>query len=228
MRFRWEIVPAAIGLLIAIALALSDTGVGTMGTWKTVDEPAAGSLSTLVDLAPAPAPPFGVPGISADELAAAMMAGDPGLTVVDVRPGTEAPADRLAVAYWLPLDDASWQPPGPFPDHRRIVLVTADDEGAELAWRQVAPLGYESVAVLEGGMPAWNARYGDPREPPAAASVAEWEDYRARKAVSLFVAGGVEALAGGAGDGGGPRPVAPPPPLPVRQASTAPKADEGC
>jgi len=226
MRFRWEIVAAAVGLLIAVGLALTDTGVGTLGTWK---EPAdSGSLAALVDLAPAQAPPFGVPRISADQLAEAVMSGEPGLTVVDVRPGDEAPSDRLPAAYWLPLDDDSWLPPGPFPDHRRIVLIAEDDAGAEQAWRQVAPLGYEAVAVLEGGMPAWNARYAEPPEPAPEAPLAEWEDYRARKAVSLFVAGGVAALEGGAGGAGGPRPVAAPPPLPVRQASTAPKPAEGC
>ena len=215
-------------MLIAVGLALTDTGVGTMGTWAAPEPAGSGSLATLVDLAPAQSPPFGVPRISADELAAAMMAGDPGLTVVDVRSGSEAPTDRLSIAYWLPLDDASWHPPGPFPGHRRVVLITTDDAAAELAWRQVVPLGYESVAVLDGGMPAWTARYGEPLEPAAEASIAEWEDYRARKAVSLFVTGGVAALAGGDGGGSGPRPATPPPPLPVRQASVAPKAAEGC
>ena len=220
MKFRWEFIAAGLGLLLAVGVALSQAGVGTMGAWETEVVP-----SEVVE--PSDIPPTGIPGIGPHELAVAMMAGAPGLTVVDVRATDESPADRIPVAYWMPLDDAAWQAPGPFPTHRRLVLVSDDDAIAEGAWRRARGLGYDRVAVLEGGQAAWNARFADPQEPAVDASMADWEDHRARKAVSLYLAGGVVALTEGASSGSAPR-VAAPPPLPVRQASTGPKPAEGC
>ena len=220
MKFRWEYIPAAIGLFLAIGVALSKAGVGTMGAWDA--GAASVSVGELADV-----PPMGIPSVSPGDLAVAMMASAPGQTVVDVRDLDESPADRIPVAYWMPLDDTSWQSPGPFPTHRRLILVAEDTASAEAAWRRVHILGYDRASVLDGGQPAWNALYADPREPPADASVAAWHDYRARKAVSLYLAGGVAALTDGASTGGAPRTAAPPP-LPVRQASTGPKPAEGC
>lgn len=210
MRFRWEYIAAGVGLLLAVAVALKTTRVGPGGTVE-----------------PADLPPMGVPTTSPHELAVAMMASAPGLTVVDVRDADEAPNDRIPMAYWMPLDDPSWQPPGPFPTHRRLVIVADDDASAEAAWRYANALGYGRVSVLAGGQTAWNDRYADPEEPPSDSSIAVWEDYRAREAVSLYLSGGVAALTDGAAAGGGPR-VAAPPPLPVRQASSGPKPAEGC
>jgi len=137
------------------------------------------------------------------------------------------PVDRLPMAYWLPLRDPTWAAPGPFPEHRRVVIVASDDERALAAWSQISKLGYPRVAILEGGQPAWNDRYDEPAEPAADASADAWDDYRERRAVSLYLAGGVEALSSGVATGGGPATVAPPP-LPVRTTSTGPKAAEGC
>lgn len=220
MKFRWEYIAAGIGLLLAVGVALSNAGVGTMGAWDPEDVPAEG-------VAPAAVPPMGIPTLAPDDLAAALMASEPGLTVVDVRATDESPADRIPVAYWMPLDDAAWQPPGPFPTHRRLVLVAEDGAAAEAAWRRARTLGYDRLAILEGGQPAWNALYEAPEEPAADATVAAWDDYRQRRAVSLFLSGGVAALTDGASTGGAPR-TAPPPPLPVRQASSGPKPAEGC
>jgi rhodanese-related sulfurtransferase len=229
MKFRWEIIPAGAAVLLGAGLALTTVGVGTLGTgW---DEPAdSGDTGTLADLhqvAPAEASPFGVTRLDPGELAAAILAGEPGLTIVDVRAGDVAPADRLPMAYWLPLSDPSWAAPGPFPEHRRVVIVATDDNAALAAWSQITKLGYPRVAILAGGQPAWNARYDDPQEPAGDATTDTWSDYRQRKAVSLYLAGGVDALTSGAATGGGPQTVAPPP-LPVRTTSTGPKAAEGC
>jgi rhodanese-related sulfurtransferase len=220
MKFRWEYIAASLGLVLAVGVALSTAGVGTMGAWEAEAVPSGAVESADI-------PPMGIPSIGPRELAVDMMAGAPGLTVVDVRATDESPTDRIPVAYWMPLDDDGWQSPGPFPTHRRLVLVASDDASAEAAWRRAHALGYGRASVLDGGQAAWNARYADPQEPAEEGSLSEWEDYRARKAVSLFLSGGVAALTAGAATGGAPRAAAPPP-LPVRQASSGPKPAEGC
>ncbi len=226
MSFRWEYIAAGLGLLLAVGVASSRAGVGTMGAWEAVGRPAEAVPADVV--APADVPPAGVPAITADELAADLLAGAPGLTVVDVRAADESPADRIPVAYWMPLDDAGWQPPGPFPEHRRLVLVAAAADTAEAAWSHARGLGYERVAVLDGGQAAWNARYGDPQEPGADASRLDWQDYRARRAASLYLTGGFGALDQGAPGKGSEPPAAAPPPLPARRLATSPGSGEGC
>ncbi len=223
MTFRWEMVAAGGGLLLAGALALTSAGVGTYGTW---DGEAAGGppgVAAPVDRAG----PFGVPSVTADELAEALMAGAPGWTVVDVRAGAEAPADRIPGSYWLPLDDEVWNGAGPFGTHRTLVIVAQDDGEARAAWTRVASPGYDRAVVLDGGMASWSARYGDPQEPAEDAPREQWEDYERRRAVALYLAGGVDALTAGAATGA-PPPVAAPPPLPVRVSTSGPKAAEGC
>ncbi len=223
MKLRWEYLVAVAGVLLAVVLSMSTVGVGTYGTWNT--DVQASELTSLVEAA-GPQLAYGVPSMGADELAVELMAGMPGLTVVDVRAGAAPPEDLIPGAYWIPLAEPSWQDPGPFPEHRKLVLVDADEESAALAWRRAHALGYERAMVLAGGQPAWNDRYSDPQEPAEDASRADWDDYNQRKAVSLYLSGGVEALTNGASSGA-PRPVAPPP-MPVRQASSGPKAAEGC
>jgi rhodanese-related sulfurtransferase len=223
MRFRWEFVAGAALLGLAVILALTDAGKGSLGTgWA---EPAAEPVADLPD-----PPPFGAPTVTPDTLAASLMAGEPGLTVVDIRPGDAAPADRIPGSYWLPLDDPSWQPPGPFGEHRRLVLVTDAGLSDDGYWSLFAGVGHhDNFAVLAGGIDAWNERFTDPQEPAEDADATTWEHYEARRAVSLFLAGGVAALTDGAAGDGAIRPAAPPPPpLPVRQASSAPKPAEGC
>ncbi len=229
MKFRWEFIAAGVAVLLGIGVALSTVGVGTLGTgWdEPADESGTTSLADLHEMAPVEASPFGITRVSPDALADSILAGEPGLTVVDVRPGGSPPADRLPMAYWLPLSDPSWAAPGPFPEHRRVVIVANDDDEAVHAWQQISKLGYPRVAILEGGQPAWNERFEDPAEPPEGAPAEAWAEYQQRKAVSLYLAGGVEALSSGVAAGGGPPTVAPPP-LPVRTTSTGPKAAEGC
>ncbi len=227
MRLRWEFFAAGVALLLAAGLVFSDAGKGSMGGgWS--DELAAGAAETPE---PVDAGPFGVPEISANELATALMAGDPGLVVLDVRDGHEMPTDRIPMAYWMPPSDPAWrETPLPFAEHRRLVLVTAEgtEEQSEAAWRPIAALGYDRAVVLAGGMTDWSRRFVDVLEPHEAASPEAWDDYRKRQAVALYLAGGVEALTAGSAAAGTPRPALAPPPLPVRAVAAQPKAAEGC
>jgi rhodanese-related sulfurtransferase len=228
VRFRWEFGAAGVALLLAVGLVFSDAGKGSMGGgWG--DEHAAAAAPPATETVEAG--PFGIPEISADELAAALMAGDPGLVVLDVRAGDEAPSDRIPLAYWMPLSDPAWRDtPLPFAEHRRLVLVTADGtaEQTEAAWRPIATLGFDRAVVLTGGMTGWTRRFVDVIEPHEAASAEAWDDYRMRQAVALYLAGGVDALTAGSASAGASRPAVAPPPLPVRTASAQPKAAEGC
>ncbi len=223
MTFRPEFAAAGVGLLLAAGLALSQAGWGTLGTWdeETVASAEAGEEPK------AALPPFGAPSIDAQSLMEALLAGEPGLTVADVRAEAATASDRIAPAYPLPLDDQGWQPPGPFPPHRRIVLVASDGPAADAAWQRIAPLGYQDLTVLEGGQAAWNAMYGDLQEPGEDATPEQWRQHQARRAAALYLAGGYEALQAGASDGA-PPPVAAPPPMPVRRSSAAAPAIEGC
>lgn len=230
MRFRWEFAAAGVALLLAAALVLSDAGKGVMGGgWA--DEHVAAAAATEPVVEPAEPGPFGVPEITATELATALMAGDPGLVVLDVREGDEMPADRLPMAYWMPPSDPAWkETPLPFAGHRRLVLITSEgtNDQAEAAWRPLAALGYERAVVLSGGMTEWKRRYVDVLEPHEAASPEAWDDYRARQAVALYLAGGVEALEAGSASAASARPALAPPPMPVRTVAAQPKAAEGC
>lgn len=229
MRFRWEFVAAGLALLLAGGLVFSDAGKGTLGGgWG--DEHVAAAPVASEPVAPS-AGPFGVPEITANELATALMAGAPGITVIDTRAADEMPADRIPVAYWMPGSDPAWrEQPLPFAQHRRLVLVTAEGtaEQAAAAWLPVAGLGYERAVVLAGGMAEWDRRYVDLLEPPEAASPEAWADYEMRKSVSLYLSGGVAALTGGSAGASGARPAVAPPPLPVRTVAAQPKAAEGC
>ena len=227
MRFRWEFVAAGVALLLAVGLVFSDAGKGAMGGgWA--DEHVAAAATPAAPVDPGP---FGVPEITATELAHGLMAGDPELVVIDAREGDEMPADRIPMAYWMPPSDPAWgEETLPFAEHRRLVLVTDEgtDEQAGAAWRPVAALGYERAVVLAGGMTEWTRRYVDVLEPHEAASAEAWNDYRARQAVALYLGGGVDALNAGSAAAGGSRPAVAPPPLPVRTVAAVPTAAVGC
>ena len=229
MKFRWEFLAAGVALLLAVGLVFSDAGKGAMGGGWADEHVAAAASETATETAETG--PFGVPEIAATELATALMAGDPGLVVLDVREGDEMPSDRLPMAYWMPPSDPAWrETPLPFAGHRKLVLVTAEGsaEQNEAAWRPIAALGYDRAVVLAGGMTEWSRRYVDVLEPHEAASTEAWDDYRMRQAVALYLAGGVEALNAGSATAGASRPALAPPPLPVRTVAAQPKAAEGC
>ncbi|HEX9147193.1 MAG TPA: rhodanese-like domain-containing protein [Candidatus Binatia bacterium] len=87
---------------------------------------------------------------------AALMASDSLYAVLDIRERGEFNARQIANATSLPRSEIEFRIAELVPN-RKIPIVVYDDDGkrAELAATTLAGLGYSSVAVLEGGLPAW-------------------------------------------------------------------------
>jgi len=87
---------------------------------------------------------------------AAMMASDALYAVLDVRERGEFNACQIANATSVPRSQIEFRIAELVPNPR-ILLVVYDEGGerASLAARGLAELGYGNVAVLDGGLPAW-------------------------------------------------------------------------
>ena len=107
--------------------------------------------------------------MTADELAFRLVDDDPKLVIVDVRPSAEFARASLPGAVNVAIADLFGRgvPSALTQAHRRKVFLAADERGADEAATLARLLGYENVAVLQGGFGAFRATILD-AAPPAA------------------------------------------------------------
>lgn len=107
----------------------------------------------------APTPPAAFDWTEPPALAEALVGGTPPV-VIDVRGPEEfaGPLGHIAGAANIPVDSLAADPGlvGP-PGGRGVVLVCLTDRRSSRAAEAVLGAGHEAVAVLRGGMKAWNA-----------------------------------------------------------------------
>lgn len=83
------------------------------------------------------------------------------LRIVDVRDQTSYNLFHLQDAERVPVDalDAVWREDAP--PNQLVVVVGAADTDADLAWKRLTAMKVPNVYVLDGGLRAWLARYGE-------------------------------------------------------------------
>jgi rhodanese-related sulfurtransferase len=87
---------------------------------------------------------------------AALMASETLHAVLDVRERGEFNAGQIANATSLPRSQIEFRVAELVPDRRTPVALYDEGQGrAPLAAQSLATLGYESVSILDGGLPAW-------------------------------------------------------------------------
>jgi rhodanese-related sulfurtransferase len=182
------------------------------------------AVAAVLLVLPAPEPggtgaaPGAGPGqVSPEQLAAWIVAGDPGYLLVDVRPAAAFEAGAIRTAVSMPAEALDAAAVARLPAHRRIVLYcdTGARSGAVAA--SVAATR-DGVYVLEGGLHAWRARVLRPPPPAADAPPDAWLAYRERAAVAAYFSG----------DAGAVPPAAPQQVRPVLRPRPPLQAGEGC
>jgi sulfate permease, SulP family len=103
-----------------------------------------------------PIPAQEVAKVTPNELRQKLLNGDTPPLVIDVREPREFKQGHIPEAELAPLPKLLSSPP-PLPRQRKIVLVCRGGRRSERAAYVLQSRGYSNVAVLEGGMLAWEA-----------------------------------------------------------------------
>lgn len=103
-----------------------------------------------------PIPKYEVATITPNELRQKLLNGDTPPLVIDVREPREFKQGHIPEAELTPLPKLLSSPP-PLPRQRKIVLVCRGGRRSERAACVLQDQGYSNVAVLKGGMLAWEA-----------------------------------------------------------------------
>jgi len=128
--------------------------------------------------------------LSTDEVAELLIAGDPSIQLIDVRPASEF-KDPLPRAINIPLDSI-------FSDNYAFVfdqlvvknvIYGSDDVRAAQVWMITKQKGYKNNYLMKGGLNAWKATILDPKLPPITASQSEFDLYSKRMASRQFFTG---------------------------------------
>lgn len=131
-----------------------------------------------------------------DQLAEWLIQKDPSLLLVDVRSPEEFGAYTLPGAINVPLANLLSPEEQARLDceKHRIVFFANGTVLAEKAWVINRRLGCASAQVLKGGLNEWTATILAPQQPPATASMEEFDLFQFRKAASLYFSGGSRSL----------------------------------
>ncbi len=153
------------------------------------------------------------------DLAARMMAGEPGLTVVDIRSPEAFSSFHLRGAVSIPLDRLMAEAAGRVPRTGTVVLYSNGTTHAAQAWMALRQAGWTNVLVLTDGILAF---WRECLTPPSLADVTDERSARAQSAA--FAARRAWFLAPAAPAKPAPQPPPPPalaePGLAARVVST--------
>ena len=130
--------------------------------------------------------------VTTDQIAKMIIAQDPTLELIDVRPADQYDKFSLPGAVNVPLKDIL-TPEGQ--DNLGIedmyaVFYSNDDIIADQAWVISKRLGYNNIYVMKGGLNRWIETIIRPTEPPETAPETDFETYTFRKAASQYFTGG--------------------------------------
>jgi rhodanese-related sulfurtransferase len=108
--------------------------------------------------------------MSADELAFRIVDREPRLRVVDIRPAAAIAAHPIPGALAIPMRDLfgkEWRAPLAR-RHLKKVIVAGSESEERSAYLLLQELGYDNLACLEGGFPAFASTILEPGAPAAA------------------------------------------------------------
>lgn len=102
-------------------------------------------------------PPKLKPQSTAQELKSRLDWGEPALTIIDVRDRADFNATRIQGSVSMPLVALTAAIGGSLEKERDIYIYGDSDAVTAEAANQLRTAGYQRVAELRGGLPAWKA-----------------------------------------------------------------------
>ena len=97
---------------------------------------------------------------SATDLKARLDWGEPALTIIDVRDRESFNNERIMGAISLPIEKLAAQAGQTLEAERDIYVYGDTDEATARAATQLHTAGFERIAVIKGGLPAWREAGG--------------------------------------------------------------------
>ncbi len=126
---------------------------------KPIDEKISEIKDKLPDITP-PAPPFKTHA-SVHDLKGRLDWGEPGLTILDVRDRENFNKSHITGAMPMPLDEDLVDRAKSSLEYNRDLYVYGDnDEQTVSAANELRQAGFQKVAEVKGGIPAWKAIQG--------------------------------------------------------------------
>ncbi|XOV92910.1 MAG: rhodanese-like domain-containing protein [Bacteroidota bacterium] len=128
--------------------------------------------------------------VTSDELAERLIAADPSVQLIDVRPASTF-RDPLPGAINIPIDSLFSENYSFYFDQvvRQNIIYSQDDVLATQVWMITKQLGYKNNYLLKGGISEWKQTILDPQTPQATASGQEWDLYNKRMAARQYFTG---------------------------------------
>lgn len=83
--------------------------------------------------------------------------GEPALTIIDVRDRESFNNERIMGAISLPMDELTTRAPQILEMDRDIYVYGDNNQATEGAAIQMYQAGFERIAAIKGGLPAWKA-----------------------------------------------------------------------
>ncbi|MEM1251861.1 MAG: rhodanese-like domain-containing protein [Cyanobacteria bacterium P01_H01_bin.21] len=94
---------------------------------------------------------------STADLKARLDWGEPALTIIDVRDRKSFNEERIMGAISLPIDELAARAAQNLEMDRDIYVYGDNDQATEGAAIQMYKAGFERIAAIRGGLPAWKA-----------------------------------------------------------------------
>ncbi len=110
-----------------------------------------------------PTPPGPKSKSSVHDLKSRLEWGEPGLTILDVRPRDVFNAGRILGAMDFPMDSLVELATNNFEPNRDLYVYGSNDEETAQAANMLRQAGFKSVSEIVGGLPAWK-QTGGPTE----------------------------------------------------------------
>lgn len=128
--------------------------------------------------------------VTVDELAYLLIAGDPSIQIIDVRPVSEFD-EPLPRAVNIPIDSVFSENYAFWFDQmlKKNIIYGLDDQRATQVWVMMRQLGYRNNYLLKGGLEEWRSTILDPQYPSQSASQEEFDLYERRMAARQFFTG---------------------------------------
>jgi rhodanese-related sulfurtransferase len=158
-----------------------------------------------------------------DEIADMIIAKDPTLQLIDVRPADEFEKFSLPGAINIPLVDIlspEWEEVIN-QDVKLNVFYSNSSTDANQAWMITRQLGYQNNYVLQGGVNYWAETILNPEVPPATSPNEEFAKYDLRKGAGMALGGAAETVQPAATATGGAKP-------PIQKKEKKKKVAGGC
>jgi rhodanese-related sulfurtransferase len=159
-----------------------------------------------------------------DEIADMVIAKDPTLQLIDVRPADEFEKFNLPGAINIPLVDIlnpEWEETIN-QDVKMNVFYSNSSTDANQAWMITRQLGYQNNYVLQGGVNFWAETIMNPQVPASTSPNEEMAKYDLRKGAGMALGGAAETTQPAAATaGGGAKP-------PIQKKDKKKKVQGGC